>query len=109
VYGSYLFNEDTIGLMPQYTVNGMVSFTRNTERFGITAAAYSTLVGSHNDINHGYQDPYSLMGCFATIRFITLSLTARVDNLLDTDHAFYPEYPLMNRAFTVSAQWQFWY
>jgi hypothetical protein len=109
VYGSYLFNEDTLGIIPRNTIKGMASFARNTQRFGITLAAYGNYVGSRYAFMQGPQDHYTTFGCYATIRFITLSLSARVDNLLDTDHAFYPGYPLMGRSFVVNVRWQFWY
>jgi len=109
LYGAYLLEEDTLLTNPRYTINGALIFTRQTERFGINIAAYSTHVGPRTYPLSAPRDPYTIIGCSATVRFVTLSCKARFDNIFDSDHAFNPEYPLAGRSFNINIQWQFWY
>jgi outer membrane receptor protein involved in Fe transport len=109
MYGSYLFDEDTTSISPQYAINGIASFTRQTTRFGISVAAFATHVGEHSCPLFHYQEAFTTFGCSATLRFVTLTFAARLDNIFDTDYAFCDAYPLPPRSFTLNIQWQFWH
>jgi hypothetical protein len=109
VYGSCLYNEDTIISFPRYAITGSASFTRQTPRFGLLIAAQSTTVGPRYFAYDQKKDLYSVLAISAVIRFVTLSFAARVDNILDVDHYYDPDYPLAPRSFTANIQWNFWY
>ncbi|MBN2620212.1 TonB-dependent receptor [candidate division WOR-3 bacterium] len=109
VYGSCLYNEDTIISFPRYAITGSAAFSRQTPRFGLLIAAQSTTVGPRYTAKDQKNNLYSVLAFSAIVRFITLSIAARVDNILDVDHHYDPDYPLAPRSFAVNIQWNFWY
>lgn len=109
IYGSYLFNEDSGWVSPHYAIHGIASFTRQTDRFGVTIAAYSSHVGEHTYPLSHTQDAFTTIGCSAELRFVTLTFAARLDNILDINHAYCTAYPLPPRSFILNIQWQFWH
>lgn len=109
VYGSSLFKDDTIASYPRYSIAGIAAFSRQTPRLGLYIAAQSSMVGPRSSMNDQPYGRYSVIALSAVVRFITLSFAARVDNILDVDQYYDPDYPLAPRSFAVNIQWNFWY
>lgn len=106
--GSVIIDGDSVPFTPQYQLGGQLSFTRETSRFGFGAAVRGEVYGRRIDISGQELSGFTVISAAGLVRFMGLSLVARINNLFDENYAYIPHYPMAPRNYDVSVKWEFW-
>ncbi len=106
--GNYIFKGDSLPFIPDGTARISLSLKRNTKRFGTSLTAKGEFVGHRQDMNGQLVDPFGIISVAGTIRFVTLSFTLRLDNIINEKYAYIPNYTMEPRHLKFSIRWEFW-
>jgi outer membrane cobalamin receptor len=106
--GNYVLRGDSFPYIPKDIASLYVMWERHTDRFTMGLMALARFVGMRKDIHGDDLSPFKVFSLAGTLRFITLSCTARCDNIFDETYSSLPDYPLAPRTIAVSIKWEFW-
>lgn len=106
--GNVIFDGDSVPYTPQYQLGGSISLTTETSRFGFGLATRGVVYGRRVDLSGQELDGFTVLSVAGLVRFLSLSVVARINNLLDEDYAYIPYYPMAPRNYDVSIKWEFW-
>jgi outer membrane cobalamin receptor len=106
--GNYLFKGDSISLTPKSISNLYLTLRRLTERFSFIALFKERFIGMRHDMSGQELNSFGLFSITGTIKFMTLSCTLTLDNILDESYDYIPTYPMPPRSFALSIKWEFW-
>jgi outer membrane receptor protein involved in Fe transport len=106
--GNYLFKGDSSSLVPKGISNLYLTLKRLTDRFSFIVLVKERFIGMRHDMSGQDLDPFGLFSIVGTIKFISLSCTLTIDNILDESYDYVPNYPMPPRSFALSIKWEFW-
>jgi hypothetical protein len=106
--GNYLFKGDSIPLVPKGISTVYLSLKRLTERFSFMVLGKERFIGMRHDMSGQELNSFGLFSISGTIKFITLSCTLTLDNVLDESYDYIPDYAMPPRSFALSIKWEFW-
>jgi len=106
--GNYLFKGDSLYLVPKDVSSLYLTLRRLTERFSFSALIKERFIGIRHDVSGQTLNSFSLFSIAGTIKFITLSCTLTLDNILDESYDYIPNYSMPPRSFALSIKWEFW-
>jgi outer membrane receptor protein involved in Fe transport len=106
--GNIIFEGDSVPFTPSYRIGGHLSFTRDTRRFGFGAAIRGEVYGRNIDLQGQESPGFAVISAAGLVKFMGLSVVARINNVLDEAYAYVPYYPMPGRNYDVSVKWEFW-
>ena len=106
--GNIILDGDSVPLMPRHQLGGHLSLVRETSRFTIGAAVCAEMYGDRIDFAGQELPGFNVVSAVGIIKFMGLSVVGRVNNILDEDYAYFPDYPMAPRNYDVTVKWEFW-
>jgi outer membrane receptor protein involved in Fe transport len=106
--GNILFDGDSVPFTPDYVLGGHLSFTRDTERFGFGAALVGEMYGKRFDLSGQEMPGFGVISAAGFVRFMDLSVVARINNIFDEYYEYVAHYPMPPRSYDFSVKWEFW-
>jgi hypothetical protein len=106
--GNIIFEGDSVPFTPSYRIGGHLSFTKDTRRFGFGAAIRGEVYGRNIDLQGQESPGFAVISAAGLVKFMGLSVVARINNVLDEAYAYVPYYPMPGRNYDVSVKWEFW-
>jgi outer membrane cobalamin receptor len=108
VSGNYIFTGDSLLSSPKFHVRGFMAFIRETPRFGLGLIVRAEHVDPEQGSRDDDEQPFTVLSAIANLRFITLTFSIRVDNILDESFAYVNGYEYTQRNGRFSVTWEFW-
>jgi outer membrane cobalamin receptor len=106
--GNYFFKGDSISLLPKSVLNLYLTFKSLTERFSFGVLVKERFTGMRYDMSGQELNSFGLFSMTGSIKFIALSCTLTLDNILDESYDYIPNYLMPPRSFALSIKWEFW-
>lgn len=106
--GHYLFDGYSFPFMPRSISSLFISGKRETERFTLSIGAQGRFVDTRSEVNGQTVPSFTVFSAAGTVRFLALSLTLCIDNILNANYTYMPYYPMAPRNYNFSIKWEFW-
>lgn len=106
--GNVLFNEYSVPYFPRRSGGAIFSIRRETPRFGFGVALRAEYTSERYDYSGTEYSGCTVLSAAGFLKFMGLSCTFRLNNVLDDEYAYLPAYPMPPRNFDISFKWEFW-
>ena len=106
--GNVTVSQDSAPTYPMLVTGAFAAFRRETPRFGFGIVLGAEYSSETYDIYGGEHSGYTVFSVAGLLKFMSLSCTLRLNNVLDEDYAYVPYYPMPARNFDLSVKWEFW-
>ncbi|UCF70916.1 MAG: TonB-dependent receptor [candidate division WOR-3 bacterium] len=108
VSGNIVMNGDPVHYVSRHYASGTISAKRETERLGFGIALRGEYSGTRRDIDGTEYPGYKILSAAGFVKYMGLSCTLRLNNVLDAEYVYLRGYPMPPRNFDVSVKWEFW-
>lgn len=106
--GNYILAGESLPDITELHAAAYVTFSRQTERLGLSATACGQYVGERLTAYGETLDAFMNFSCTASVRVVTLAFTLHTDNISNAYYTLVPEYRMPLRTFRFTVKWEFW-
>lgn len=105
ISSNYQFKNSSINSIPKANFNIIFLWHRRTDRFSFDFGPQLRYVGERYDLNGREYKPFYTLSAVSAVRFISLSFSAIIDNILSENPV---DYSYAGRKFSFVVKWEFW-
>lgn len=107
-YGNYIFQGDTLQLLPKGNSSVSVTFKRRTQKFTIGATLQEQFIDKRQDFFGNEIDAFRSFSGLAFIRLFDLHISFGYNNIFNEEYFYVPNYIMPARNYNLSIKWNFW-
>ena len=107
-YGNYIFQGDTLPLLPKGNSSVDITFERQTRKFTLGATFRERFTGKRQDLSSNDIGATRVFSAIGYIRLLDLHISFRCDNVFDEEYSYVPNYTMPLRNYSLSVKWHFW-
>ncbi len=108
IAGNLTLSQDPASSFPRRITSAFAAFRRDTPRFGFGLQLRAEHSSETYDILGAEYSGYTVFSVAGLVKYMGLSCVLRVNNILDEEYAYVPDFPMPPRNFDVSIKWEFW-
>ncbi|MGB3480491.1 MAG: hypothetical protein WBB67_15215 [bacterium] len=107
-WGNYIFQGDTLPLMPKRHSSIYAAFERRTHKFTFGVSLGEQFIGQRQDFFGNNIETSRLFSALGYVRLLDLHLAFGCNNILDEEYFLAPSYDMPSRNYNFSVKWHFW-
>lgn len=107
-YGNYIFQGDTLPLLPKSNSSVSITFKKQTQKFTIGATLQEQFVNKRQDFSGNEIAGFRTFSGLAFLRIFDLHISFGYNNIFDEEYFFIPNYTMPARNYSLAIKWDFW-
>ncbi|MGB3342242.1 MAG: hypothetical protein WBB37_12280 [bacterium] len=107
-YGNFIFQGDTLPLLPKGNSSADITFERQTRKFTLGASFRERFTGDRQDLSGNDINAARVFSAVGYIRLLDLYISLRCDNVFDEEYFHIPDYTMPLRNYSLAVKWNFW-
>lgn len=107
-WGNYIFQEDTLPLMPKSHSTIYAAFEKRSHKFTFGLTLSEQFIGHRQDFFGNKIAVSRIFSALGYVRLLDLHLAFGCNNILDEDYFSVPTYNMPSRNYNFSVRWNFW-
>jgi len=107
-WGNYIFQGDTLPLMPKRHSSIYAAFERRTHKFTFGLSLGEQFIGQRQDFFGNNIETSRVFSALGYVRLLDLHLAFGCNNIFDEDYFLVPSYDMPSRNYNFSVKWHFW-
>lgn len=107
-WGNYIFQGDTLPLMPKRHSSIYAAFEKRTHKFTFGLSLGEQFIGQRQDFFGNNIETSRVFSALGYVRVLDLHLAFGCNNILDEEYFFVPSYDMPPRNYNFSVKWNFW-